>query len=75
MVLFYFQGYEGSLIKLTSKQVSILNLYINDHFYNKFELTFFRNVARAQHSLFPLGFYFVVVALKDRVRLAQENSL
>lgn len=28
----YFQGYEGSLIKLTSKQVSISNLHISDHF-------------------------------------------
>lgn len=28
----YFQGYEGSLIKLTSKQVSIANLHIHDDF-------------------------------------------
>lgn len=71
MVLFYFQGYEGSLIKLTSKQVRILNLDIHGHFYNKFELTFFRNVTSAQHSLFPLGFYFVL-SLKDRVRLVRN---
>lgn len=42
-----FKGYEGSLIKLTSKQVRISDLHINDHFYDKFELTCFKNVTGA----------------------------
>lgn len=46
-LVLYFQGYEGSLIKLTSKQVRISDLHINDHFYDKFELTCFKNVTGA----------------------------
>lgn len=51
-LVLYFQGYEGSLIKLTSKQVRISDLHINDHVHSKFGLAFFRNVTRARHSFF-----------------------
>ena len=64
-LVLYFQGYEGSLIKLTSKQVRISDLHINDHFHRSLDwLSSGMLLGLDILFLFPLRFYFFCCCCK-----------